>query len=236
MAYANLAEPSAKPGAQKLLSRAVADWIAQRIITGVERPGSRLTEVKLAKLAGVSRSPVREALRLLEREGLIEIVPRLGAQVVDVGADDARDLYACRLALEPEATRLAVCRMTNEVVTELESKSRAMHAAVGADDARAYLTENIGYFAALIRPCPNPILRELVEQTWNKAARYWSIFARLPGYAAHSVALHAELHNAVVAREAERAALANRQILEFALDALVDALGKAALDTTDVAT
>src|SRR6185437_9990523 len=65
----------AHPADHKLLSRAVADWLAERIISGQEAPGARLAETKLAELAGVSRSPVREALRLLASEGLVELVP-----------------------------------------------------------------------------------------------------------------------------------------------------------------
>src|SRR3954465_12928963 len=80
----------------KLLSRTVADWLATRILAGEFAPGHRLFENPVAALAGVSRSPGREALRLLAAEGLIEIVPRYGAQVAHLTAGDARDLYACR--------------------------------------------------------------------------------------------------------------------------------------------
>src|SRR4051794_41172042 len=95
-----LSEPLV-PAGHKPLSRTVADWLAERIISGETAPGTRLTEPRIAELAGVSRSPVREALRLLASEGLVEITPRHGAHVAHVGARNARDLYACRLLLEP---------------------------------------------------------------------------------------------------------------------------------------
>src|SRR6185437_14053746 len=78
------------PAEHKLLSRTVADWLAELIISGEEVPGSRLTETDVARRAGVSRSPVREALRILEGEGLVQIAPRYGAQVARVGIDDVR--------------------------------------------------------------------------------------------------------------------------------------------------
>src|SRR5947199_3374889 len=99
------------PAEHKLLSRTVADWLAERIISGEEAPGSRLTENDVARRAGVSRSPVREALRILEGEGLVQIVPRYGAQVARVGIADVEELYACRMLLEPVCTQPAVAAL-----------------------------------------------------------------------------------------------------------------------------
>lgn len=220
----NLAVAGPHPGSQKLLSRAVADWLAQRIIAGEEAPGARLTETKLAALAGVSRSPVREALRLLVREGLVEVVPRQGAQVVRVGPEDVRELYDCRMLLEPRCTYLAVQALTPADVERLDRVRAAMEQAVADGDAKRFLAENIAYFRALLGCCPNATIGELVELTWNKALRYWSIFARLPHYGEGSLAQHRELHVAVRAGEASRAADANRAILKRALREILAAL------------
>ena len=78
------------PAGHLPLSQTVADLLAQRIISGETVPGERLTEPRIAELAGVSRSPVREALRILAGEGLVEITPRHGARVTHVGVRDAR--------------------------------------------------------------------------------------------------------------------------------------------------
>ncbi len=205
------------PADHKLLSRAVADWLAERIISGQEEPGARLAEKKLAELAGVSRSPVREALRLLASEGLVELVPRLGAQVAQVGPADVRDLYACRMLLEPPATRLAVRALEPGAVAELAAVRKAMEAAVAADDGQRFLSENIAYFRLLLAHCPNPTMRDLVELTWSRAARYWSIFARLPRYSRGSLDQHKPLHEAVRARDGDAAEAAAYAILERAL-------------------
>ncbi|MDX6441575.1 MAG: hypothetical protein QOE43_1304, partial [Gaiellaceae bacterium] len=184
----------------KLLSRAVADWLAERIISGEEPPGARLAEVKLAELAGVSRSPVREALRLLAAEGLVELVPRIGALVAEVSLDDVRELYACRMLLEPVAAGLAVTALRPEDVRELETIRTAMEAAVADDDGHAFLAENIAYFRLLLSHCPNTTMRELVELTWNKALRYWSVLIRQPSYMSQSIANNTRLNDAVQAR------------------------------------
>lgn len=215
------APAAAHPVDHKLLSRAVADWLARRIIAGDEPPGSRLTEMKLAELAGVSRSPVREALRILAGEGLVEIVPRLGAQVARLGVEDVRELYACRLLLEPPSTALAVEALAPDDVAELEAVRTAMEHAVAAGDPERFLAENIRYFQTLLGHCPNGTIRELVELTWNKAVRYWSVFARLPHYGAGSLVQHAALHEAVRSGDPAAAEAASRAILERAMREIV---------------
>jgi DNA-binding GntR family transcriptional regulator len=215
------AAPAIRPGDHKLLSRTVADWLARRIIEGEEQPGARLTETKVAALAGVSRSPVREALRLLAAEGLVEILPRIGAQVAAVGIDDARSLYACRLLLEPTCARLAVEALTPADVAELDGLRGSMEGAVAAGSARGFLDQNIAYFGTLLAHCPDPMLRELVEFTWNKAVRYWSVFARMPHYGRGSLVQHAVLHEAVRAGDGAAAEAADRAILDRALGELL---------------
>jgi DNA-binding GntR family transcriptional regulator len=210
------------PAEHKLLSRTVADWLAERIISGEEAPGTRLTETKLAKSAGVSRSPVREALRILQGEGLVDIVPRYGAQVALIGIDDVEELYACRMLLEPVSTRLAVESLTDDDIVELDIKRKRMELAVGEHDPRRFLGENIIYFKTLHLRCPNETLRELVDLTWKKSVRYWSIFARLPLYGQMSLIQHRVLHNAVRARDGQTAEEADRLILERALHTIVE--------------
>jgi DNA-binding GntR family transcriptional regulator len=210
------------PAEHKLLSRTVADWLAQRIISGEEPPGARLQEVKLAELAGVSRSPVREALRLLAAEGLVELVPRIGALVAEVSRDDVRELYACRMLLEPVAASLAVEAMRPEDVAPLDAIRARMEAAVAVDDGHTFLAENIAYFRLLLTHCPNGTMRELVELTWSRAARYWSIFARLPRYSRGSLAQHLPLHEAVRRRDGAAAHAADYAILERALGEIAD--------------
>jgi DNA-binding GntR family transcriptional regulator len=215
------ASPVVRPADHKLLSRAVADWLARAIIEGEVQPGARLTETKVAELAGVSRSPVREALRLLAAEGLVEILPRIGAQVAPVGIEDAQSLYACRMLLEPPCARLAVEALGPADVALLDTLRGAMEVAVAAGSGRGFLDQNIAYFRTLLGHCPNSTLREFVELTWNKAVRYWSVFARLPHYGAGSLVHHAVLHDAVRAGDGAAAEAADRAILERALGELL---------------
>jgi DNA-binding GntR family transcriptional regulator len=210
------------PAGHQPLSRTVADWLAQRIISGEAAPGERLTEPRIAELAGVSRSPVREALRILAGEGLVEITPRHGARVTHVGVRDARELYACRLLLEPTCAYEAVQAMTPAGVAELDRIRAQMEAAAG--DGPRFLSQNVAYFRTLARHCPNTLLREFVELTWANAQRYWSVFARVEGYSAGSLAFHEPLHAAVRTGDPAAAQAADHAILERARNVLVSTL------------
>ena len=210
------------PAGHQPLSRTVADWLAQRIISGEAAPGERLTEPRIAELAGVSRSPVREALRILAGEGLVEITPRHGARVTHVGVRDARELYACRLLLEPTCAYEAVLAMTPAGVAELDRIRAQMEAAAG--DGPRFLSQNVAYFRTLARHCPNTLLREFVELTWANAQRYWSVFARVEGYSAGSLAFHEPLHAAVRTGDPAAAQAADHAILERARNVLVSTL------------
>jgi DNA-binding GntR family transcriptional regulator len=219
---ADLLSRTSGPLGHKPLSRSVADWLAQRIISGESIPGERLTEPRLAELAGVSRSPVREALRILASEGLVEITPRHGAQVARVGPRDARELYECRLLLEPRCARQAVQAITPAGVAELDAIRAALEAA--ADDGPRFLAENVAYFRSLARHCPNALLREFVELTWSRSQRYWSIFARVDGYSAGSLTAHSVLHEAVRARDPGAAEAADEALLVRARNVLLSTL------------
>jgi DNA-binding GntR family transcriptional regulator len=210
------------PSGHRPLSQTVADWLAQRIISGETAPGERLTEPRIAELAGVSRSPVREALRILAGEGLVEITPRHGARVTHVGVRDARELYACRLLLEPRCAYEAVEAITAPGVAELDTIRAAMEAAVA--DGPVFLRLNVAYFRSLAQHCPNALLREFVELTWANAQRYWSVFARVEGYSSGSLAFHLPLHAAIRAGDPAAAQAADHALLERARNVLVSTL------------
>lgn len=96
--------------------------LRQGILTGELKPGERLMEIHLAKRLGVSRTPIREAIRMLELEGLVIMVPRKGAQVAQITQKSLKDVLEVRRTLDGLAAELACERMTD---TELENLRRA---------------------------------------------------------------------------------------------------------------
>ena len=108
----------------------VFNTLRDAILTGKLVPGERLMENQLAEKLGVSRTPVREALRMLELENLVELVPRKGAQVLDMSEKDIIDILEIRSALEGLATGLACKKMSAEVLVELKALEEKFEQAI----------------------------------------------------------------------------------------------------------
>jgi DNA-binding GntR family transcriptional regulator len=208
------------------LARSAADWIAAHIISGDIKPGEKLTEIGLAERMGVSRSPVREALQALSREGLIIMEPRRGARVGRLNASDAADLYACRLLIEPRCAALAAAALTDATAADLEATFQRMVAAVAARDPMEYVDALKHYNGTALAACPNRVLVGFAQASWRSSLRYWDLLVRgSDNYLASSLARNEHLHVALCKRaeaETERAAT---DILKHGRDELLRILG-----------
>ena len=98
----------------------VFNTLRQAILRGELKPGERLMEIQLANKLGVSRTPIREAIRKLELEGLVLMIPRKGAEVAEITEKNMRDVLEVRKALEELAVQLACEKITQEELEELE--------------------------------------------------------------------------------------------------------------------
>ncbi|HAL86168.1 MAG TPA: GntR family transcriptional regulator [Deferribacteraceae bacterium] len=116
------------------LSERIAETIRTNILKGVIKAGERLVEPKLSEQLGISRTPIREALRHLETEGFIEIIPRRGAVVTEITDKDVDEIFVIKIRLEALAARLSTERLTKddiEKMKELASKVREGSSKVG---------------------------------------------------------------------------------------------------------
>src|SRR4051812_40979771 len=102
-----------------LLAHSIYATLKERIVTFQLKPGDALQEVQLAEVFNVSRTPIREALRMLTREGLVELLPRQGARVAVLSIKDLLDAYEVRLYLEPPAIRKAAHNITPDAVAQM---------------------------------------------------------------------------------------------------------------------
>jgi DNA-binding GntR family transcriptional regulator len=208
------------------LARSAADWIAAHIISGDIQPGEKLTEIGLAERMGISRSPVREALQALSRDGLITTEPRRGAWVNSLDATDVTDLYDCRLLIEPPCTALAAEALTDATESELEAEFQRMAAAVSAGDSMEYVDALKHYNWTVLAACPNRIMSDYAQSSWRSALRYWDLLVRGSGnYPAASLARNETLHAAIRMRAAAAASQAAIDILEQGRDELLRILG-----------
>jgi DNA-binding GntR family transcriptional regulator len=138
----------------------VVPALREAIVEGVLAPGSRLSEVQVAKQLNVSRTPMREAFAQLEREGLVTILPRVGAYVRSVTLRDVEEIYTVRAALECLAVQLASERMTPLGAAQLDEVINAMRASVEADDAAAYVDALDRFYTIVMTIADNRTLQQ----------------------------------------------------------------------------
>ena len=113
----------------------VFNTLREAILKGELRPGERLMEIHLANRLGVSRTPIREAIRMLELEGLVLMIPRKGAEVAGISEQGLRDVLEVRRSLEELAIELACQRMADDDILELKKTQEEFRRAVRTADA-----------------------------------------------------------------------------------------------------
>ncbi len=145
--------------ADSLSDGVVVPTLREAIVEGLLPPGSRLSEVLLAKQLNVSRTPMREAFSLLEREGLVTVVTRVGAFVRAVSARDVDEIYTVRAALESLAVSLAASKLTALGRAQLDEVVLAMEQCVEADDPVAYVEQLDRFYMIVMTLADNVTLQ-----------------------------------------------------------------------------
>jgi DNA-binding GntR family transcriptional regulator len=198
------AEPDAgRPSRADSSERAYAALFA-RISDGEIRAGDRLFEQSLAQDLGVSRTPVRDALKRLAAEGLVDIEPHRGAQVVSLTPEDVASLYAMRAQFEPVAARLAVPTMSDADVEHLGDLAAQMERIVAdGDDAGGLTSLNNAFHAVFVDRAGNRHLSIALQALFRPAVvtRTFRTYDRRA--LERSMQHHAELVEAAAARDGE---------------------------------
>jgi DNA-binding GntR family transcriptional regulator len=149
---------SSFPLMRSTLPEAAAERLRTLIIEGELAPGSKLNERELSERLGVSRTPLREAFRMLAADGLLVQLPNRGAQVVAMSRDDVRDAFEVMAALEGLAGELAAARITDAEVEGLRALQAEMDASHAASDLPAYYRVNREIHDRLNAIAANPVL------------------------------------------------------------------------------
>jgi DNA-binding GntR family transcriptional regulator len=185
----------------------------RRLIVALELgPGSVINERELVEQLGIGRTPVREALRRLAHEGLVEVYPRRGMFVTDVDVRKLAFVSEVRVALEPEAARLAAERATDAERAELQELLDELDAAGADDHALMALDERI--HRAVYRCARNDLLATTLEQYYVLALRIWTIALDRQHELNDAVQGHRALLEAIHDGDAERAAATMRAHVE----------------------
>ena len=147
----------------QVLTKQVADLLADLILDGTLVPNQQLVEAELQKQLGVSRSPLREAFRELEKKGLVVIVPRKGTHVREMTRRDIEENFPVRASLEGLAAREAHGRMSPEDLAEMGAALEEMKAAGGARERERYFDAHKRFHAIFIEASGNKLLIDLLK-------------------------------------------------------------------------
>ena len=198
--------------------------IREDIVSGRHRPGERLVEADIAARAGVSRTPVRQALQWLERDGVVRIEKRRGATVRALSAEQISDLYELRAQLEAFACQLAASRASEEDLSQLQAMADAFDVSVHedpADDFAAVRATNAALHRKIAGAADNPFLAIALEATIENplVLRAYQQFSS--DELDRSVLFHRLIVQSICRREGDRAARLMREHVLQARDALL---------------
>lgn len=198
------------------LPRKVYYSLQKAILNGNIKPGGRLIEDELSKMLKVSRAPIREAFRLLEKDGFIKIVPRKGAIVQSISKEDISDIYEIRTVLEGLAAKLFCERSTDEDLNKLQMIYKNMETALKNNRIQKYRKLNREFHEIFINGSNNKKVKEIYENfrkqiDWFQRVTLSSVRRPVISLKEHKKILEAFLRNDP--RRAEREA---RQHVEHA--------------------
>ena len=189
-----------------LKSQTIYRALRERILSNEIASGTRLVLRQLANTYDTSDIPVREALRMLERDGLVEMVPYRGARVTTLTAREIEETYFIRGHLESIATGLAAERITDTELDALDELMVRMREAVRAQDGPGFSDLNHEFHRTIIATCGNEMLRELTMDIWQRHSGFQRVFRMVPERLAASQSEHEGIMDALRARDAKRAA------------------------------
>jgi DNA-binding GntR family transcriptional regulator len=207
------------------LTVAVADKLRDQIIRGEIPEGAQLRQEAIATQYQVSRVPVREALRQLDAEGLIAIVPNRGAVVPALSPDDVEELFSIRALLEPEVLKLSIPRLTEDDFSEADAVLRKYVNELRRDDhVSAWGRLNWQFHSILYSRANQPRFMAIIRNVNNNGERY----TRLQLYLTHGMKRANEEHHKILEfcreRDVSQACKLLRQHIQYAGASLKEVL------------
>lgn len=200
----------------KPLREIVFESLREAIINGILKPGERLMELQIAEQMGVSRTPVREAIRKLELEGFVVMVPRKGAYVSSISVKDIVDIFEVRAALESLAAGLAAERITEEELDELERALFEISDAGSRGSIDMIAAKDAGFHEILFQSSRNKRLVTMITHLHENIQRFRTTSLSVPGRTKHAVEEHKNIVDAIGERNVELAQALAREHVENA--------------------
>lgn len=187
------------------LAEKLATAIADGILAGTLKPGLRLDEVSLAAQHGVSRTPVREALRQLTASGLIDMRPRKGAIVSKATREQVENLFVAMAEMEATCARLAAMTMTPVERRRLQARHEAMRTLAEAGNPEAYSDANVAFHSAIYAGAHNAPIAEFAMGLRRRVGPFRRAQFRVEGRLSNSHEEHDAVVRAILAGDAAAA-------------------------------
>lgn len=184
----------------KPLRDVIFDSIREAIVSGELKPNQRLMEATLAEKMGVSRTPVREAIRMLELDGLVVMLPRKGAHVAELSVKDMADVLEVRAALDGLATGLSAQRITDGEIAELKEVFAQLTGFLSSDNLEETIKMDMKFHEIIYRSARNDKLNQMISNLSEHVQRFRVIYLKGSGSKADIILEHQEIVDAISAR------------------------------------
>lgn len=192
----------------------VFNTLRQAILRGELKPGERLMEIKLANKLGVSRTPIREAIRKLELEGLVLMIPRKGAEVAEITEKSLIDVLEVRAALEELAVQLACDRMGKEDIQKLKEAAEHFADIVDSADITRVAAADVAFHDVIYQATDNQRLISLLNNMREQMYRYRVEYLKQREFHSQLLSEHQEIIRALELGERDVAAKVTNQHIE----------------------
>ena len=179
--------------------------LRQAILTGELKPGERLMEIHLANKLGVSRTPIREAIRKLELEGLVTMVPRRGAQVAQITEKSMSDVLEVRRALDELAVELACLRITQEEKEQLKEACLNFEKIVITNDVHEIAKADVAFHDIIFAATGNGRLSQMVNNLAEQMYRYRYEYIKDEKQHDMLVKEHRKIYDSIIANDTDSA-------------------------------
>lgn len=150
----------------------VFNTLRELILKGDLKPGERLMEIHLAEQLGVSRTPIREAIRMLELDGLVKMIPRKGAQVAQISREDLQDVLEVRKALDTLAVKLACNRITEDEIKKLKEAENEFEKTLMQSDTTLIAEADVAFHDVIQLAAKNKRLKSIISNLAERIYRY----------------------------------------------------------------
>lgn len=175
------------------------------ILTGELKPGERLMEIHLANKLGVSRTPIREAIRKLELEGLVTMIPRRGAEVAQITPKSMKDVLEVRKVLDTLAVELACERISQEEKEQLAQACREFEKAVESGDFGTIARNDVAFHDIIVEATGNMRLTQMVNNLAEQMYRYRFEYIKDAKMHSQLIQEHRQIYEGILNKDVEAA-------------------------------